>query len=91
MTAFGNGVLNVRYGLPLARFTYDEKLNIVLLERIDLLFRPGGAGKKRYGGNPYRRIVYDTNGTGSGLRLNMAAISSTVAGGKENKCGSELL
>jgi hypothetical protein len=40
-------------------------LNIVLLERIDLRFRPGGAGKKRYGGNLHRRIVYDTNAPGS--------------------------
>jgi hypothetical protein len=40
VTAFGGSILNVRNRLPFTRLAGYEQLDIILLERLDLLLRP---------------------------------------------------
>jgi hypothetical protein len=66
--AFSHSVLNVRNRLPFARLPGNEQLNVVLLKRLDLLFRARGAGKQRGPGDLHRGIAHDPHCMSPGAR-----------------------
>lgn len=90
VAAFGGGVLHERHGLPLARFAGDEKLDVVLLERFDLLFRTRGSWEECELGNGHGRVADDADGTCPGAGLQRSGNLAHVVGGSANKCGFAL-